>query len=127
MVKSCFLGKNLINITNLLSAELAQRLIKAKINIIWQEKSSGKSAHYKLTSTVMLWLQTTREGSGTMNLGGSLTRQQENDKTLNESSPHLVNIGQMVEVIFISYLGIVLDIRVSRCFFPFLYPTPQPW
>ena len=38
-----------------------------------QEK--GRSAHYKLTSTVMLWLQTIKEGSGTMNLGGSLTRQ----------------------------------------------------
>lgn len=40
-----------------------------------QEKSSGRTAHYKLTSTVMLWLQTTKTGSGTMNLGGSLTRQ----------------------------------------------------
>jgi hypothetical protein len=40
-----------------------------------QEKSSGRSAHYKLTSTSMLWLQTHKAGSGTMNLGGSLTRQ----------------------------------------------------
>lgn len=40
-----------------------------------QEKSSGRSAHYKLTSTSMLWLQTNKVGSGTMNLGGSLTRQ----------------------------------------------------
>jgi hypothetical protein len=39
------------------------------------EKSSGRSAHYKLTSTAMLWLQTNKLGSGTMNLGGSLTRQ----------------------------------------------------
>lgn len=40
-----------------------------------QEKSSGRMAHYKLTSTAMLWLQTNKTGSGTMNLGGSLTRQ----------------------------------------------------
>ena len=40
-----------------------------------QEKSTGRSAHYKLTSTAMLWLQTNKPGSGTMNLGGSLTRQ----------------------------------------------------
>ena len=40
-----------------------------------QEKSSGRTAHYKLTSTVMLWLQTNKSGSGLMNLGGSLTRQ----------------------------------------------------
>lgn len=35
----------------------------------------GRTAHYKLTSTVMLWLQTIKAASGTMNLGGSLTRQ----------------------------------------------------
>ena len=28
-----------------------------------QEKSSGRSAHYKLTSTSMLWLQTNRTGT----------------------------------------------------------------
>ena len=41
----------------------------------WQEKSSGRSARYKLTSTAMLWLQTSKAESGTMNLGGSLTKQ----------------------------------------------------
>lgn len=40
-----------------------------------QEKSMGRNAHYKLTSTTMLWLQTNKISSGTMNLGGSLTRQ----------------------------------------------------
>lgn len=40
-----------------------------------QEKSSGRMSHYKMTSTAMLWLQTNKQGSGTMNLGGSLTRQ----------------------------------------------------
>nr|BAM34021.1 CapZ-beta [Branchiostoma belcheri] len=62
-----------------------------------QEKSSGRSAHYKLTSTAMLWLQTNKQGSGTMNLGGSLTRQMESDSNVNDSSPHIANIGKMVE------------------------------
>ncbi|KAG2459124.1 CAPZB protein, partial [Polypterus senegalus] len=62
-----------------------------------QEKSSGRTAHYKLTSTVMLWLQTTKTGSGTMNLGGSLTRQMEKDETVSDSSPHIANIGRLVE------------------------------
>jgi len=61
------------------------------------EKSSGRSAHYKLTSTSMLWLQTDRVGSGKMNLGGSLTRQVEKDESVNESSTHIANIGRMVE------------------------------
>lgn len=38
-----------------------------------QEKRT--TSHYKMTSTAMLWLQTNKPGSGTMNLGGSLTRQ----------------------------------------------------
>jgi len=62
-----------------------------------QEKSSGRSAHYKLTSTSMLWLQTNKVGSGTMNLGGSLTRQTEQDSPVTDSSPHIANIGRMVE------------------------------
>jgi capping protein beta len=62
-----------------------------------QEKSSGRTSHYKMTSTAMLWLQTNKQGSGTMNLGGSLTRQIEQDAPVNEASPHIANIGRMVE------------------------------
>merc|ERR1712210_130054 len=58
---------------------------------------SGRSAHYKLTSTSMLWLQTNKARSGTMNLGGSLTRQVEQDASVSESSPHIANIGRLVE------------------------------
>ncbi|XP_028042207.1 F-actin-capping protein subunit beta [Bombyx mandarina] len=61
------------------------------------EKSSGRNAHYKLTSTAMLWLQTNKESSGTMNLGGSLTRQAEQDSTVSDVTPHIANIGRMVE------------------------------
>lgn len=62
-----------------------------------QEKQSGRSAHYKLTSTAMLWLQTSKDASGTMNLGGSLTRQIERDSSVTEPSVHIANIGQLVE------------------------------
>ena len=33
-----------------------------------------------------------------MNLGGSLTRQAEKDCAVNDSSPHIANIGKMIEV-----------------------------
>lgn len=62
-----------------------------------QEKSGGRNAHYKLTSTVMLWLQTNKAASGTMNLGGSLTRQVEKDYPLNDANTHIANIGRQVE------------------------------
>jgi len=38
------------------------------------ERPQMKTASYKLTSTIMLWLQTTTSKAGLMNLGGSLTR-----------------------------------------------------
>jgi len=62
-----------------------------------QEKSGGRNAHYKLTSTIMLWLQTSKASSGTMNLGGNLTRQFEKDCSLNESNSHIANIGSLIE------------------------------
>ena len=33
-----------------------------------------------------------------MNLGGSLTRQAEKDCQVSDATPHIVNIGKMVEV-----------------------------
>lgn len=62
-----------------------------------QEKSTGRNAHYKLTSTVMLWLQTNKAVSGSMSLAGSLTRQTEMDNQVSDASPHIANIGRMVE------------------------------
>lgn len=46
----------------------------------------------------MLWLETNKESTGTMSLGGSLTRSMEQDCVVNDQNPHLVNIGRMVEV-----------------------------
>lgn len=36
---------------------------------------SSKSAHYKLTSTVMLYMLTNKPQTGNINLSGSMTRQ----------------------------------------------------
>jgi capping protein beta len=38
-------------------------------------KDSKKNANYKLTSTVMLGIETETEATGSVNLSGSLTRQ----------------------------------------------------
>eukprot|EP00041_Stephanoeca_diplocostata_P002079 m.23031 g.23031 ORF g.23031 m.23031 type:complete len:273 (+) comp12883_c0_seq1:99-917(+) len=63
-----------------------------------QEKSSGRNATYKLTSTVMLWLETNKKDSGMMKLGGSLTRQDEREnQTVSDAAPHVVHIGHMIE------------------------------
>jgi len=66
----------------------------------------GRSAKYKLTSTVMLVLETrtlakVEKGDGTgeggVVLSGSMTRQAEVDYPLTSSAGHIPNIGRMVE------------------------------
>jgi len=62
------------------------------------EVSDNKSnAHYKLTTTVMLSIETETAGTGNVSLAGSLTRQDERDSPVNEGNPHITNIGKMVE------------------------------
>jgi len=60
-------------------------------------QDSAKNAHYKLTSTVMLSIETETEATGTVNLAGSLTRQSEGEYPVNDATPHVCNIGKMVE------------------------------
>ena len=66
------------------------------------EKGIGRTAKYKLTSTVMLWLQTDLGAGGSgaqgqMHLGGSMTRQQDSDAPIVDDRAHIVKIGQMIE------------------------------
>jgi len=60
-------------------------------------QESKKNAHYKLTSTIMLSIETETEATGTVTLSGNLTRQEEADYPVTEHSPHVCNIGRMVE------------------------------
>ncbi|PIN20587.1 F-actin capping protein, beta subunit [Handroanthus impetiginosus] len=53
------------------------------------------TAHYCLTSTVMLSLTTNDESSGTFNLSGSIRRQMNMDLSVAEG--HLCNMGRMIE------------------------------
>jgi len=57
-----------------------------------------KTGTYKLTSTVMLSLETETASTGQINLAGSLTRQDERkDLPLDQANTHISNIGRMVE------------------------------
>lgn len=66
------------------------------IHVIEVQERTANKAHYKLTSTVMLWLQTNKVSSGMMNLGGSLMRQKEQDCSTSDST-HIANIGRLIE------------------------------
>jgi len=52
---------------------------------------------YKLTSTVMLTIETESKTTGKVSLAGSLTRQEERESPVSNANPHVSNIGRMVE------------------------------
>jgi len=57
----------------------------------------GKNSHYKLTSTVMLFIETETRETGRVTLAGSLTRQDEKDYPVDKNLPHVANMGRMIE------------------------------
>ncbi|RKP25593.1 F-actin-capping protein subunit beta [Syncephalis pseudoplumigaleata] len=64
---------------------------------VFETSERSRSAHYKLTSTIMLYTKTENSALGQMNLSGSLTRQAELTCVLDDYSAHIGNIGSMIE------------------------------
>jgi len=60
-------------------------------------QDNKRNAHYKLTSTVMLSIETETAAAGRVNLAGSLTRQDEKDFPVDNANPHVSNMGRMGE------------------------------
>jgi len=60
-------------------------------------QDKGKNANYKLTSTVMLSIETDTSSTGKVNLSGSITRQATQSYPVDDVNPHVANIGRMVE------------------------------
>ncbi|XP_058096586.1 probable F-actin-capping protein subunit beta isoform X2 [Magnolia sinica] len=65
------------------------------IHVIEVGPEEEGTAHYCLTSTVMLSLTTNDKSSGTFNLSGSIRRQMNLDLSVVEG--HLCNMGRMIE------------------------------
>jgi len=62
-----------------------------------QQEKAGGGATYKLTSTVMLFIETQLPETGRITLAGSLTRQDAKNLKINKDWNHVCNIGKMVE------------------------------
>ena len=67
------------------------------IHVLQISQFEGKSAHYQLTSTILLDLDTCAQDVGTFDLSGSMTRQAEQEFPLDNWKSHIVNIGRFVE------------------------------
>ena len=64
---------------------------------VFEAIDRARTAHYKLTSTVILRLSTENDALGEMDLSGSMTRQVEQDMPVYEDPGHVVNVGKLVE------------------------------
>lgn len=64
---------------------------------VFEAIDKARTAHYKLTSTVILRLSTENDALGEMDLSGSMTRQVEQDMPVQDDSSHIVNVGKLVE------------------------------
>lgn len=75
---------------------------------VFEANERGRSAHYKLTSTIMLQLVTNGTVSrkdaapgsapvGSVDLSGAMTRQIEQDSPLSDFSQHIANVGRLIE------------------------------
>jgi capping protein beta len=64
---------------------------------VFEAVDRARTAHYKLTSTVILHLSTTSEPLGDMDLSGNMTRQIESDLPVDDDTSHIANIGKLVE------------------------------
>ncbi|MCJ1481029.1 F-actin-capping protein subunit beta [Schaereria dolodes] len=64
---------------------------------VFEAIDRARTAHYKLTSTVILHLGTSNESLGEMELSGNMTRQIEQDMPVDDDTSHIVNVGKLIE------------------------------
>ncbi|KAF2442118.1 F-actin capping protein, beta subunit [Karstenula rhodostoma CBS 690.94] len=64
---------------------------------VFDAQDRARTAHYKLTSTVILSLGTESEALGGLDLSGNMVRQIEQDMAVEDDGSHVANIGKMVE------------------------------
>ena len=62
---------------------------------VFEAVDRARTAHYKLTSSVILHLSTRADSLGEMELSGNMTRQIEQDMPIEDESSHIVNIGKV--------------------------------
>lgn len=98
---------------------------------VFEAQDKARSAHYKLTSTVILNLGMGNESLGSMDLSGNMVRQVEQDMPVEDDTSHVANVGRMVEDMELKmrnllqevYFGKAKDVVGDLRSMPF----PIPW
>lgn len=93
---------------------------------VFEAAERGRQAHYKLTSTIMLSMVHRGTGAkakddkveavrdGEVTLSGSMTRQTEQDHSLQEHTSHITNIGRMIEDMEIKMRNLLQEVYFGK-------------
>ncbi|EJD48883.1 F-actin capping protein beta subunit [Auricularia subglabra TFB-10046 SS5] len=86
---------------------------------VFEASERGRTAHYKLTSTVMLHLvaapaTTTPDAQSEITLSGSMTRQTEQDAPLADALSHVANVGRMIEDMEIKMRNLLQEVYFGK-------------
>ncbi|KAI9679983.1 MAG: F-actin-capping protein subunit beta [Caeruleum heppii] len=81
---------------------------------VFEAIDRARTAHYKLTSTVILHLSTKGESLGEMDLSGNMTRQVEQDLAVEGDGSHVVNVGKMVEEMELKMRNLLQEVYFGK-------------
>ncbi|KAK3804925.1 MAG: F-actin-capping protein subunit beta [Benniella sp.] len=81
---------------------------------VFEVIEKNRNATYRLTSTVMLYMVTSKPELDHMNLSGSMTRQAEQEYIVDDPSMHVANIGRMVEDMEIKLRHLLKDVYFGK-------------
>ncbi|CCU76231.1 unnamed protein product [Blumeria hordei] len=81
---------------------------------VFEAVDRARTAHYKLTSSVILHLSTANETLGEMDLSGNMTRQIETDLPVEDDISHIANIGKLVEDMELKMRNLLQDVYFGK-------------
>ncbi|KAI9698382.1 MAG: F-actin-capping protein subunit beta [Candelina mexicana] len=81
---------------------------------VFEAIDRARTAHYKLTSTVILHLSTGAESLGEMDLSGNMTRQIEQDLAVEDDSSHIANVGKLVEEMELKMRNLLQEVYFGK-------------
>ncbi|KAH4911062.1 hypothetical protein HBI80_022790 [Parastagonospora nodorum] len=81
---------------------------------VFDAQDRARTAHYKLTSTVILSLGTDSEALGGLDLSGNMVRQVEADMAVEDDTSHVANIGKMVEDMEVKMRNLLQEVYFGK-------------
>lgn len=81
---------------------------------VFDAQDRARTAHYKLTSTVILSLGTDSEALGGLDLSGNMVRQVEADMAVEDDTSHVANIGKMVEEMELKMRNLLQEVYFGK-------------